>query len=98
MGERAPMPIALPQSQKWLKNDPKRGRDATWALGPTNFDSAHHFTPTLGGPDTLGAFGLHPNDQKGLKKAQKGPKWLKMTKNGPKRGLDATWALETHLF
>ena len=40
----------------------------------------------VGGTDPLGAFAPHPNGQKGSKQAQKGPKWLKMTKNGPKRG------------
>ena len=54
--------------------------------GPTNFDSPLRFTPTLGGPDPLGAFAPHPNGQKGSKKAQKDPKWLKMTKNGPQKG------------
>ena len=73
------------------------------ALGPsglTNFDSPPHFTPTIGGPDPLGAFAPHPSGQKGLKKkkAQKGPKWLKMTKNAPKVGLDGIWALGTHQF
>ena len=65
---------------------PKAGLDATWALGPTNFDSPLHFTPTLGGPDPLGAFAPYPNGQKGSKRAQNGPKWLKMTKKGLKSG------------
>ena len=65
---------------------PKWRLDPFWGPFLTNFDSPPYFTPTLGGTDQLGAFALHPNDQKGSKKAQKGPKLLKMTKNGPKRG------------
>ena len=53
---------------------------------PPIFDSPPHFTPTIGVPDPLGAIAPHPNGQKGSKKAQKGQKWLKMAKNGPKRG------------
>ena len=64
----------------------KRVETPLWPSGPTYFDPTPHFTPTLGGPDTLGAFAHHPNGQKGSKKTQKGPKWLKMTKNDPQKG------------
>ena len=50
---------------------PKVVLDSTWALG-TNSDSPPHFTPTIGGPDPLGAVVPRPNGQKGSKKAQKG--------------------------
>ena len=46
-------------------------------LGPsglTNFDSPPHFTPTLGGPDPLGAVAPHPNGQKSHGGAPQNPK------------------------
>ena len=62
-------------AQKWVLT-------ALGPSGPTNFDSPPHFTPTIGGPDPLGAFA--PTQM--AKKGQKPPKWLKMTKNSPKSG------------
>ena len=76
-------PKMVQNDQKW----PQKGvLTPLGPSGPTNFDSSPHFTPTVGDPDPLGAFAPHPDGQKGSKKAQKGPKWLKITKKGPKRG------------
>ena len=76
-------PKMAQNDQKW---PPKGVWTPLWPSRPANFHSPSHFTPTLGGLDPLGAFASHPNAQEESKKAQKGPKWLKMTKNGPERG------------
>ena len=65
---------------------PKKGLNATLALGIQLFSFPTPFYPNFRGPNPLRAFATHPNGHKGSKKAQKGPKWLKMTKNGPKSG------------
>ena len=97
-----PLGVFAPHPNKWpkrVKKGPKGPQmaqnDQKWpqkwvstARGPsghTNFDSPPHFTPTLGVRSHLEPL-PPPKWPKGSKRAQKGPKWLKMTKNGPKRG------------
>ena len=87
-----PFPLAqiAKKGQKRVQKSPNwLQKGVETPLGPSrpaNFDSPPHVTPTIGGPDPLGAVAPHPNDQKGSKRAQKGPEWLKITKNGPKGG------------
>ena len=78
------------------KMAPKGGQDATWASAPTDFDSPPYFTPTLGVRTHLEPLPPTQMAKRGLKRpkrAQNGSRWTK--KMVPKRGLNATWALET---
>ena len=79
-----------PKGPKMAQNDQKWPQKwvstALGPSGPTNFDSPPPFYPKYRGSGPTWSLCPHPNDQKGSKRAQKGQKWLKMTKNGPKRG------------
>ena len=78
-------PKRAKNGSKW-KNGPKIGSGRH--LGPRDppILTPHPFYPNFKGSGPIWSSYPHPNGQKGSKKAQKGPKWLKMTKNGPQRG------------